>query len=135
MKVALSEIPEAGLTLSEKLDPVQMNLLIPELTFRGPIQVSAFFQKERDTVMVEVMAQAKQECICGRCLETYPKDFVGHFSFRFPRKDRTFLDVTDDIRQEILLSYPVRFVCSEECLGLCPSCGKNLNFGPCSCTR
>ena len=45
------------------------------------------------------------------------------------------VDITDDIREDILLSIPERFKCSEECRGLCPGCGVNLNDEPCRCKK
>lgn len=43
------------------------------------------------------------------------------------------LDLTELLRQDILLAVPIKPVCSEDCKGLCPHCGKNLNQGPCEC--
>ena len=43
------------------------------------------------------------------------------------------LDLTELLRQDILLAVPIKPVCSEDCKGLCPHCGKNLNEGPCEC--
>ncbi|MDH7600923.1 MAG: DUF177 domain-containing protein [Armatimonadota bacterium] len=42
-------------------------------------------------------------------------------------------DLTELIRQSILLALPIKPLCSEECRGLCPHCGANLNDGPCGC--
>lgn len=133
MKVRLSDIPEKGLTLSERFDPAAMKLDTPELRFNAPPTVTAAFQKERETVMVQVEATGDIEMTCGRCLEVYKQPYDGRFSLGYDVKGELFLDVTDDIRQEILLSYPVLFICKEECLGLCPQCGRNLNEGLCNC--
>ena len=47
--------------------------------------------------------------------------------------DATEIDVTPAVREELLLAAP-RFVeCREDCKGLCPQCGKDLNAGPCGC--
>ena len=43
------------------------------------------------------------------------------------------LDVDEAIREELLLSFPMRVLCSEECLGLCPKCGKPKRLGDCGC--
>lgn len=43
------------------------------------------------------------------------------------------LDLTEVIRQNMLLAQPARSLCRRDCLGLCPICGQNLNEGPCSC--
>ena len=43
------------------------------------------------------------------------------------------LDLGELISEELLLTFPTRFLCSEECKGLCPKCGKSLNLGSCGC--
>lgn len=48
--------------------------------------------------------------------------------------DESFkLDLDELLRSDILLELPYKYLCREDCKGLCPSCGKNLNEGPCSC--
>ena len=39
----------------------------------------------------------------------------------------------DTLREQVLLSVPLKALCREDCKGLCPHCGKNLNDGACSC--
>src|ERR1700728_5448334 len=39
----------------------------------------------------------------------------------------------DTLREQVLLALPLRTICREDCKGLCPHCGKNLNEGQCSC--
>ncbi len=46
----------------------------------------------------------------------------------------TMIDITEDVRQTVLVAVPLKLLCREECLGLCPHCGKDLNEGPCACT-
>jgi uncharacterized protein len=43
------------------------------------------------------------------------------------------IDLTEPVRQALLVSLPMRPLCREDCAGLCPTCGKNLNDGPCDC--
>ncbi len=43
------------------------------------------------------------------------------------------IDVEDLVRTTLLLELPTRFLCKEDCKGLCPTCGKDLNNGPCDC--
>lgn len=45
------------------------------------------------------------------------------------------VDITADIREELLLTMPSRFLCSEECKGICPGCGVNLNEKRCTCGK
>ncbi|HLD40656.1 MAG TPA: DUF177 domain-containing protein, partial [Candidatus Omnitrophota bacterium] len=48
-------------------------------------------------------------------------------------KSDTSIDISEDIRQEIILEYPDKPLCEETCLGLCVNCGRNLNEGNCNC--
>jgi len=43
------------------------------------------------------------------------------------------LDIDKPLRDNIILSLPMKRLCSEECKGLCPKCGKDLNLGECNC--
>ena len=49
--------------------------------------------------------------------------------------DTLLLDLADDIRQMVLLSVPLKLLCSEDCKGLCPHCGTNWNHGTCNCKQ
>jgi len=48
--------------------------------------------------------------------------------------DRHLLDLGEVLRQDVLVALPMHVVCREECRGLCPVCGQNLNQGSCGCT-
>ena len=45
------------------------------------------------------------------------------------------IDVDDLVREQIELALPMAHLCSEECNGLCPNCGANLNHGECTCEK
>jgi uncharacterized protein len=47
--------------------------------------------------------------------------------------DATGIDLRPAVREELLLAVPQWVVCREDCRGLCPRCGKDLNAGPCDC--
>lgn len=67
---------------------------------------------------------------CGRCLEPVSCDVENSgvsLFYELPEEDE--LDITEDVRAEMLLELPMNLLCSEECRGLCPHCGKNLNQG------
>jgi uncharacterized protein len=48
---------------------------------------------------------------------------------------RHMLDLTEVVRQDLLLVLPLSPVCQVDCKGLCPECGANLNEGPCGCVH
>jgi uncharacterized protein len=47
----------------------------------------------------------------------------------------TGIDLTDAVREEVALTAPMWLLCREDCAGLCPTCGADLNEGPCACAR
>jgi len=44
-----------------------------------------------------------------------------------------FLDIDEQLYEQLEMEFPARFLCREDCLGLCQKCGKNLNEGKCEC--
>jgi uncharacterized protein len=72
--------------------------------------------------------------MCDRCAEYYDlrleTDDVCH---RYEKVAGEVVDLTDDVREDILIVFPQSCLCSEDCRGLCPVCGANLNEGDCGC--
>lgn len=73
-------------------------------------------------------------CSCVRCLEEFNRKVenteVCHF-YENPLSPE--IDLTPDLREDMVISFPQNYLCSEQCRGLCPSCGENLNTGKCKC--
>lgn len=86
---------------------------------------------------------------CDRCLEPVeteiPLDFVKNIDLNVPDGEQAeeldetnyidgyTLDADKLIRGEILIGWPTKILCSEDCKGICNVCGQNLNQGTCSC--
>jgi len=84
---------------------------------------------------------------CDRCLEIAEKSVA--YRFRHTLALSAENEDTDDIiiaagytldlfslvRDDILLELPVKHLCSDDCRGLCPTCGQNLNEGSCGCAK
>ncbi len=106
------------------------------------------------SILVKGILHTEVEAICSRCLSlfTYPlalnieeeyfpaTDVVSGTSLPLPDEpgcftidERHILDLTEAIRQYVLLAIPMKPLCREDCAGLYPSCGHNLNQGPCNC--
>ena len=96
------------------------------------------------------------EVACSRCLrpcpltltltieeEYYPtKDILTGAPLSLPDQSGCFaidkhhiIDLTEAIRQYAMLAIPMKPLCQENCTGLCPTCGHNLNLGPCDCPQ
>ena len=105
-------------------------------------------------ILVKATLATEVELGCGRCLgqfrlpltmgieeEYFPiVDVVSGGALAQPNEPGCFtldehhdLDLTEAIRQYALLVVPMKPLCREECAGLCPTCGQNLNLGACGC--
>ena len=72
---------------------------------------------------------------CARCLDDVRTVIaVKDLCFHFEKVRDLEVDLTDDVREELLLAIPSCFYCSPDCKGICPSCGVNLNHGSCACS-
>ena len=88
---------------------------------------------------------------CDKCLKDVPTEFEVDISeeidMKASREDRIkdldeinyvtgcSLDVDQLVHNEILIHWPLRVLCKENCRGICPKCGMNLNEGTCDCDR
>ncbi len=72
---------------------------------------------------------------CGRCLENADKTIeTDDLCLLFELDDvRDELDISEDIRAEMLLALPMNFLCKDDCAGLCPVCGVDRNHKKCRC--
>ncbi|HOA15010.1 MAG TPA: DUF177 domain-containing protein [Bacillota bacterium] len=99
---------------------------------------------------VDGTIKAKARFVCDRCLTRFTKDIeiplnrlfteAGYQSEGFDLDDvekmtGDEIDLAPQIREELILSIPIRNLCREDCKGICPQCGKDLNKGECSCGR
>lgn len=135
MTITVAKIPEDGLRVTEALDPTPLGLTTQDLAFAAPIAVSAFVQRSEDELLVAAEADSTIAVVCSRCLATVQRPYHHAFQVDVEIQGRLAVDVTDDLRQEILLSYPMTSLCREDCRGLCPTCGQNLNEGACACSK
>lgn len=122
-----------------------------ELDAKGDVVGKAEFMKMDDGINVIVSSfESTIPLNCERCLEVFDLQ-VG-----FDHAEREFyfkeapdsddrndiflvdtknmkIDLTDMIRQEIILHFPLNLVCSSGCKGLCPVCGRDRNKEKCDC--
>jgi len=150
MRIIVSGIPESG--LEERL---KIPLTISGVELREDIQTLLRVVKFGDKVIVSGEASTIGSLICSRCLVNFSFPLKVDFNVEYvPEREftkmeeheltRDELDITfyrDDeidieelLREQILLAIPMKPLCSADCKGLCPSCGKNLNEDKCICS-
>ncbi len=153
MLISLSEI----MNTKEEVVRIKAPIELTEFDYRG---MSYEFSKKESvdliitnlgnrTVMIEGSTKISLVLFCSRCLKEiiYPMEisFQKEIDFNLSEEERAKdldetnyiigynLDVDTLIYDEILIGFPMKLLCSEDCKGLCLSCGTNLNEKTCDC--
>ncbi|PIP30280.1 hypothetical protein COZ22_00680 [bacterium (Candidatus Howlettbacteria) CG_4_10_14_3_um_filter_37_10] len=108
-----------------------------------PVEVDYELIRLEKSILGVFEARVVTEMECSRCLSLYSLENIISFEREFsklPGEDflpiKNFeIDVSEPLREEILLSLPIKPLCSLKCKGLCPNCGQNLNKAKCKCSK
>ncbi|MFZ2356635.1 MAG: DUF177 domain-containing protein [Candidatus Omnitrophota bacterium] len=134
MKVYINQIAGDGLHLEESVEAKILDVETDEVKFNGPIKIKADISKITNAVTADVGIDVLMRLCCSRCLEKIEFNFIKELKLNY-QADKTVqvIDLNPDIREEIILDYPIKPLCKPGCRGICPKCGNNLNEGGCSC--
>jgi uncharacterized protein len=147
--ISVKNLLQATIGTSENFEFVEdiSKLDLPEEIQGHVLSVRGKVMRLDDSVAVAGTADASLTLICDRCLD----NFDTSVNFRFEREyilDRKEkneedlyvdkylnVDLTEELRGEIILSVPTQNFCAADCPGICPQCGVNLNHEPCKCNN
>ncbi|MCF7873781.1 MAG: DUF177 domain-containing protein [Candidatus Omnitrophica bacterium] len=134
MKIAVKKITEEGLSLDEKVPVESWNLDGFDLKFIDCIKIQGEFKKIYNEIISKIGIKTHCQIRCSRCLTEVCQVRSYSFEKSYSLDElNNFLNIDQDIREEILLNFPLKVLCSSRCQGLCPRCGRNLNWGRCNC--
>lgn len=135
LKIKIKDIQSSGLKESLQVAAKDLGLEgTDDVHFLDPVKVDFNLEKVSNMVLANVKVIAKISTICGRCLEEVREELKENLEFNFSIDQRDdFIDLTEDIRQEMVMDIPVRVLCKQDCKGLCVHCGVNLNTEKCQC--
>ncbi len=125
------------------------------VTFESDVHVVGHITDRAGLIELSVRCLVPYHGECARCLDdvsgVHSIDFVRVVSSEKSEKEEAGedgvydddylipengrLDVDSELREELLLSFPLRLLCSEDCPGLCPKCGKPKRLGDCGCSQ
>lgn len=116
-----------------------------------PVSVKGEIVNMGGVLELETVCQAKLRFSCDRCMEPVEEQMEFKISERFRKEDPflddaeknpdilildgTTIDLSDLVYDNLFLNLPSKHLCREDCKGLCPVCGRNLNIGSCSCEQ
>ena len=135
MRVATKKIGKEALEIAEYIDAARWYMDSEDIRFLGDIYVKCSFLKKEEGIEVRVDLNFKRNIRCSRCLEWNIVESQSNFSLNYKNGEirEGFLEVDSEIREHILLEWPLKPLCREDCRGICPGCGRNLNVEKCIC--
>ncbi|OUN08247.1 hypothetical protein B5G43_02375 [Flavonifractor sp. An92] len=131
--------------------PFSFSLDLSDLDFFGarpiahPVEVTGTVSNRAGALVLQGEAVTTLELNCDRCLRAFsremrvPVDTLLAEELEDEENDEIVLledgevDLDEVFTTAVVLAMDVKHVCSEDCKGLCPTCGANLNDGPCKC--
>ena len=135
--IDVARLAAEGESLSGEIDDAVLEMDGELLRPFGGIRYSLSAQLFGSELLVRGTLAQDFEAVCSRCGGDF--DFttkVDDFAVSVETGEKTeFVDLTDELRQSIILSLPSYPVCRQDCRGVCATCGKNLNEGPCACAH
>lgn len=125
-------------------------------SFKGPLKVYAEAQWVDGGLSVEIAVEMLLSASCSRCLGPADIDIMNDFMYLYtlrkkgsPPEDsgeediifvpadfwKNTIDIADQVWETVMVSLPLHVICSPDCKGICPLCGKPLSEGECGCTQ
>lgn len=120
-----------------------------DVSFTAPVRVRGYITDNAGYMTLCATAEIDYQSRCARCLE----DIFGTFTLTFNRTVAASgtlqneenddyvvvkngkLDIDRELVEDLMLEFPSKLLCKEECAGLCPKCGKSLALGLCDCPK
>ena len=132
MKIHVNRVPVDGLHEAASYDPKTLDVERDDIHVDEPVTVSSFITKAKDELVVQVEASCRLQLRCARCLNDFDSPLKTDMLLSYHVRPTDVVDITEDVRQEIILACPMIPVCQPACKGLCPACGQNLNLASCA---
>ena len=134
MKLRLAEYKEGvEVPVKQEYNPRELDLEFVDLKYSEPLVLHGTVEKGTEALVFRGRLRSKIEHICGRCLKSIKSGVDLPFDLYYEVNGQELIEPIDDLREVLILDHPISFVCQENCKGLCPSCGANLNEARCQC--
>jgi uncharacterized protein len=157
VRIEVENLTPTGEPFANTYGPEELSVEDERLRLTGETKVEGHASRKGEEVRLRGRIAAEVEVFCDRCLKPLPAPLEVEFETAFlPAEaeagktenvelmaeelalsayEGDALNLDDLVREQILLALPTRTLCREECRGLCPNCGANLNEGQCACDR
>lgn len=104
-------------------------------SFIGDVKITGEIISDGGRLTARGSIHCAKNFTCDRCLSAATESQIIDFDEEIARADIAdgFVDITELVRDNLIAGQPIQSLCRNDCKGLCPICGKNLNDGACEC--
>lgn len=140
------EAPDKSVSFQCELDRERISFPTLE-SFLGPVTARGRVKNTAGILELVCDVQADMSVRCDRCGKVFEKRLTPRYTATlqadaedadsedvFPLEGDG-VDVSDVVETCMILDMDAKFLCRDDCKGLCPTCGKDLNDGPCDCKK
>lgn len=136
IKFSVSRLDKETIELTGTEPPEFLELTENDYEITSNVSYDLKVEKVSGGVLVTGSCEVNIAGICGRCLvpveATVFNDEISLF-YETYESSGDEIDISEDIRCELLLEFPMNLLCDDDCPGLCPECGVDLNKEQCKC--
>ncbi len=159
LKIKVADIPAEGQKLVRELTQQEVNARLKSsasetLILVSPVRINVKLERTGQRVLAKGLISTKFRLTCSRCLNEFDQPIAESLFMVFSplmqaeetteentgRMNEEYykgeeIDIWPVIKENLFLSIPIKPVCRDNCRGLCPKCGQNLNSGECGCSK
>lgn len=152
MIIDIDQLPEKGLEVSRNFEFSNEELVEESATFYRAVYAEMWVKKNGEDVQVKGRITSWLSLLCSRCLLPYDYSVDSEFDLIYMPEEfeeikeelededinKLFyynreLNLRDVVLEQLNLTFPLKPLCSKDCQGICPVCGKLVSSGECTC--
>ena len=156
MRIELENLEGGKGNFAHVYQPEELNPVDERIQLTEPATVTGKVRLSGNEVFVNGHVETRAQVECDRCLKSVELPVHSDFALEYITGDEyessvaaelteaemsvsvfdgNAIDVDEIVKEQIVLAVPTRMLCREDCKGLCPECGTDLNSGECKCVK
>jgi uncharacterized protein len=152
MVIDIDRIPQEGLKISSEFEFLSADLVDENAVFLEPVSADVVVRRIGEEIFIKGVIKTRLSFVCSRCLGPYEfavdsgfdlvylPDELDMVKEQLEQEDMSLyfyysseISLDDIILEQLNLTFPVKPLCSKDCQGICPICGKVISEGQCHC--
>ncbi|MFB0566430.1 MAG: DUF177 domain-containing protein [Candidatus Aminicenantaceae bacterium] len=152
MLISVDRLPKEGLTVSKDFEFSSLDLVEESVVFLQPVHAELDIKKIGEEIRIKGKIKTCISFVCSRCLMPFKFPVDSNFDLVYLPEELDLIkdelksedlnnffyynrqiDTGEVVLEQLNMTFPLKPLCSEECQGICPVCGKNQRVDKCGC--